>query len=68
MAHYRKITVNDETYQYVIGREYVKVKGVGQAKKEDVGELVREYNEYDEEYEAVEVTPKHIKEFIERNI
>lgn len=26
---YRKITVNDRVYQYVIGKQFIKIKGVG---------------------------------------
>lgn len=35
---YRKLTVNGKTYEYVIGKTHVKVKGVGVWPKEEVGE------------------------------
>ena len=28
MSHYRKITVNDQEYKYVIGRSYLKIRGL----------------------------------------
>lgn len=36
---YRKITVDSKSYQYVVGKTHVKVKGVGVWPKEQVGEL-----------------------------
>lgn len=37
---YRKLKVNDEEYEYVIGKTYVKVKGIGVWPKEEVGEYI----------------------------
>ena len=37
---YRKITVDDKPYQYVIGKTHVKIKGVGAWPKEEVGAIV----------------------------
>jgi hypothetical protein len=50
---YRKLEVEGEEYEYVIGRSYVKVKGVGAWPKEEVGEMtIRYYGDgfiYDDE-------------------
>jgi hypothetical protein len=35
---YRKITVNNVEYEYVIGKTHVKIKGIGVWPKEEVGE------------------------------
>lgn len=41
---YRKITVDEKDYEYVVGKIHVKVKGVGVWPKEEVGEItVKKY-------------------------
>ena len=41
---YRKITVDGNEYEYVVGKSHIKVKGVGVWPKEEVGEItVRKY-------------------------
>lgn len=37
---YRKIEVDGIAYEYTVGSAYVKVRGLGAALKEDVGELM----------------------------
>jgi hypothetical protein len=37
---YRKITVNDKQYEYVVGKQYTKIKNVGLFKNEDIGTKV----------------------------
>lgn len=34
---YRKITVDDTTYEYVVGRTHVKIRGIGALPKDEVG-------------------------------
>ena len=38
---YRKIQVDGATYEYVVGRSHVKVKGVGVVPKHEVGQRHR---------------------------
>ena len=37
---YRKIIVENEIYEYVIGKTHVKIKGIGAFLKEDIGDEV----------------------------
>ena len=37
---YRKITVNDKQYEYVVGKQFTKIKNVGLFKNEDIGTVV----------------------------
>lgn len=62
---YRKIEVNSKTYEYVIGKVNIKIKGVGVFSTVEEGDTLQcscgpEYNCYD----GHEVTPKHIRELI----
>lgn len=43
---YRKITVNDEEYEYTVGKSFVKIKGIGVYPVEQLGERVdkHQYN------------------------
>lgn len=71
--HYRKITVDDKVYEYVVGRDVVKVKNVGIWPKEQIGEqvpikctcgcgesIIDTYGVRDIYDLATRVTPKHI--------
>lgn len=40
---YRKITVNDKQYEYVVGKQFTKIKNIGLFKNEDIG-VVAGYN------------------------
>lgn len=37
---YRKITVDNQQYEYTVGKEYTKVKGLGIYKNSDIGDSV----------------------------
>jgi hypothetical protein len=55
---YRKINVNGASYEYVVGKSYLKVKGVGVWPREKVGyEIERKRNKY-------MVTPAVVAELI----
>lgn len=61
---YRKITVNNKTYEYVIGKSHIKIKDVGVFNKDNVG-----YNIFvgDKEHRMKRkemITPYHIKQLI----
>lgn len=56
---YRKVEVNGQVYEYVIGKTVVKVKGVNIWPKSKVGDRVRSYPE-----DKYIVGPGHIKEMI----
>ena len=71
--HYRKITVDDKVYEYVVGSNTVKVKNVGIWPKEQIGEqkpikcpcgcgesIVDTHGVRDSYDLAIRVTPKHI--------
>lgn len=45
MPHYRKIDVNGETYEYNVGKLYVKVKGFAAISKHKIGSLYERYCE-----------------------
>jgi hypothetical protein len=55
---YREITVGGETYEYVIGRSFTKVKGHAVWPNEAIG------NPIDNGSERVVVTPSHVAEMI----
>ena len=57
---YRKITVDNVEYEYVVGKTHVKVKGVGSWQKSEVGHVIDE-NE-------VRVQPMHVAEKIRQTI
>ena len=56
--HYRKITVNDKEYEYVVGKWDTKVKGVGVFRNKD---WAYGLNPDDGEFM---VSPRHIKGMI----
>lgn len=49
---YRKITVDGFDYKYTVGRNYVKVRGIGTWFKHEVGYVIDDYE--------VRVQPYHI--------
>jgi len=56
---YRKITVDDQEYEYTIGAAIVKVKGFEAAAREQVGETV-----WINDVEKIMITPRHVAEWI----
>lgn len=42
---YRKITVDNKEYEYVVGKTHIKVKGLGVWLKEEVGHLEEDNSE-----------------------
>ena len=57
---YRKITVDEKEYEYVIGKTHVKVKGVGAWDKSEVGHVIDDYE--------VRVQPSHVAEKIRQTV
>lgn len=57
---YRKITVDDKEYEYVVGKTHVKVKGMGSWLKEQIGYIHDEFN--------TTVTPSHIADHIRKTV
>ena len=60
---YRKITVNDKQYEYVVGKQFTKIKNVGLFRNDQIGEVtgyscLRNENIYS-------VTPAVVKRMIE---
>ena len=79
--HYRKITVDDKVYEYIVGRIAVKVKNVGIWPKEQIGEqvpikctcgcgesIIDTYGVRDSSDLAIRVTPKHIATKIRESV
>ena len=67
---YRNITVNDKTYQYVIGKKFTKVVGIGSVTNSLIGlEVERVYEINGKKYgrDRWLVTPAFIKKFILAN-
>lgn len=58
MAHYRKLEVEGTPYEYNIGKSYVKIKGLGEFPKDQIGQVIDNW--------TVEVHPSHVAEFIKR--
>lgn len=56
---YRKITVDDVEYEYVVGAAFVKVKGLGAWHKDQIGEIIDDMD-WGDTYQ-VQVRPEHIK-------
>lgn len=56
---YRNITVDGHNYRYIVGKEFVKVVGVGAAPKVEVGEM-RTWPEYCCEYACMIVGERRI--------
>lgn len=61
---YRKITVDGVNYQYIIGKYYVKIRGLGAWPKQDIGVVV-DQDINDHGAETIEVYPSHIKQKIQ---
>ena len=59
---YRKITVNDKQYEYVVGKQYTKIKDVGTFRNDRIGTILG-YNDQGENKYAV--TPAVVKRMIE---
>lgn len=74
---YRKITVNDKQYEFVVGKVNTKIKNVGVFENAKVGTLIDRkddigipYSEWDpdwRDYAAYAVTPSVIKGLIEKH-
>jgi hypothetical protein len=70
---YRKIEVDDQVFEYSVGRTHTKIRGVGAFKNVEVGtiETVTMYNSITDEFETddvcVQVKPSNISWFIKRN-
>jgi hypothetical protein len=77
---YRKITVNETIYKYLIGKTHVKIKGVGCWPKEEIGQkfarnceccgepvntIYSEEKLLDQDY-VIRVLPHHIAEKIKQ--
>ena len=60
---YRKITVDDVEYEYVVGRTHLKVKGLDAILREEVGERNYIHTDNGIEY-TYSVKPSHVKSFI----
>lgn len=58
---YRKIVVNDVTYEYTIGFSHTKIKNIGVFKNKEVGEM--EFNE-DLNENLLRISPQKVKEII----
>ena len=56
---YRKITVDDQEYEYTVGSAMVKVKGFEAASREQVGETV-----WINDVEKIMITPRHVADWI----
>lgn len=54
---YRKLQIEDKTYEYTIGKSFVKIKDLGVFPKSQIGEKISE--------DVYSVTPNKLKEFIE---
>jgi hypothetical protein len=63
---YRKITVNDEQYEYVVGKQYTKIKNIGLFKNEDIGDVARYCCLRNENIYSV--TPSAVKRVIEEAV
>ena len=61
--NYRKITVDDQEYEYTIGSAMVKVKGFDAAMREAVGETV-----WIDDVEKTMITQRHVGEWIRQQV
>lgn len=57
---YRKITVDEKEYEYVVGKTHVKVKNVGVWPKEEIGSVHDEF--------VTKVKPSHIAQKIRQTV
>lgn len=62
---YRKIEVDGLTYEYTVGRTHVKVKDVGVATREEVGQLI---DILDSETKKLAVKPADVARFIRSRV
>lgn len=53
---YRKITVGHQEFEYLVGKCFVSVRGVGVVQKSEIG--------YVKDERIVDVTPKHVADYI----
>lgn len=65
---YRKLEVDGETFEYVVGKTHVKIRGMGAFLLEEVGEPKTFYDETPTgkviEYVQYFVKPKNVRDFI----
>jgi hypothetical protein len=74
---YRKIKVNDLSYEYVVGKSHTKIKGLGTFSNSAIGQqfdimchcgcgmsLAEAYGHKDKNWTVVGVTPANIKDTI----
>ena len=59
---YRKITVNDKQYEYVVGKQYTKIKNVGTFRNDQIGTVTCFDDGGKNKYS---VTPAVVKRMIE---
>jgi hypothetical protein len=68
---YRKLDINGRTWTYKIGRDYLDIRnpeGKGfRPLKQTVGELVLRDPDDPSSGKAIMVTPRHVRDWIERN-
>jgi hypothetical protein len=57
---YRKITVDEKEYEYIVGKTHVKVKGIGVWPKEEIGSVHDEL--------VTKVKPSHVAEKIRQTV
>lgn len=72
---YRKITVNDKQYEYVIGKVNTKIKGIGlfenkkigdiESPRDDLGDSISDYDPNWREDAVYAVKPSTIRRLIE---
>ena len=55
---YRKIDVDGTPYEYVVGRDYVKIRGIGSFDKHRIGHVIDD--------RTAQVSPGHIAEFVRK--
>ena len=56
---YRKVTVDGQLYEYLVGRSYIKIKGVGAFDKYKVGYVIND--------RVTKVSPAHIVAVINKH-
>lgn len=69
---YRKTEVNGKTYEYTVGRKFLKIKGIGTVDKETIGTKIEQRCECCDEpngkFTTGVITPKIVQQYIEKNI
>lgn len=53
---YRKLDVDGTPFEYTVGKQYVKIRGIGEVAKSIIGYVVDDY--------TVRVSPQHVVDFI----